>query len=179
MCVCFFGKYWRAHDKSTFFYYLNTTFHAGMNVFNAGWKGFASGWPLVGKGFLLHSSIAQEKIPVQKFSCCSLSSYTTTRFIYRISTSLKTTDFTTQSLQPLTINMTNLSPCFCLRRRVADRSRRLRSPGMIHHSSKNGQSSSSSSSASKDGSSSSRPESAGNNSRFSFLKGKGFKGIFQ
>ncbi|XP_046650846.1 ras-like protein family member 12 isoform X1 [Daphnia pulicaria] len=60
-----------------------------------------------------------------------------------------------------------------------DRSRRLRSPGVIHHGSKNGQSSSSSSSASKDGSSSSRPEAAGNNSRFSFLKGKGFKGIFQ
>lgn len=58
-----------------------------------------------------------------------------------------------------------------------DRSRRLRSPGVIHHN-KNGQSSSSSS-AGKDGGSNSRPEAAGNNSRFSFLKGKGFKGIFQ
>jgi hypothetical protein len=63
----------------------------------------------------------------------------------------------------------------------AERSRRLRSPANIHQN-KSGLASSSStapvtssaSSASKEGG----RESA-NNSRFSFLKGKGFKGIFQ
>lgn len=118
------------------------------------------------------STIAQEAL-VQESGC---SVHCRGSFIE--SRHLKDRIFTTQPLQPLTINMTNLSPCFCLhRRRAADRSRRLRSPGVIHHN-KNGQSSSSSS-AGKDGGSNSRPEAAGNNSRFSFLKGKGFKGIFQ